>query len=72
MHSMACMWKKENNQVESVFCFYIADLKGQTQVVRPDPMHLYPLNCLVGPCLFVFQLSQCFMCSKMTLNPLCS
>lgn len=68
MHFMACMYKKEANQVESDFCFYLGDLKGQRQVVRPGTKHLHPLNCLIV-CLI---LSQCFTCTKPALNPLCS
>lgn len=54
MHFMACMYKKEANQVESDFCFYLVDLKGQRQVVRPGTKHLRPLNCLIV-CLFDFE-----------------
>lgn len=66
---MTCMFKKEANQLESDLYFYLVDLKGQKQVVRPGTKHLRPLNCLiVCVCLI---LSQCFMCTKPALNPLC-
>lgn len=55
MHFMTCMFKKEANQLESDFYFYLVDLKGQKQVVRLGTKHLRPLNCLIV-CVFDFEL----------------